>query len=341
MKVIPGFEFLNTHHCVTGSMRHIFNFHRCNISEEMLFGLGDGIGFIYWHPKGDLPFLGGRSNTGRDGKEQCLEVLAAERCGVSASRRTTSSKTKAEKEMLQWLSRAEPLMIQVDMGLLPYFSFFGQYHFGYHCVVAAGYDPASGEITLADRDATPYPVPLAQVMAARASIFKPFPPQNAWMEYDFGGFHQPHAEDIRAAIRRCAQEMLNPPIRNMGVRGIQTAAQRITEWPDRMDDRTIAAACTNVALYIRADAGTGGGLFRWMYAHFLKEAAPLLKENALEAAARDMHAAGDQWEQVADMLTPVKNRADLQSIAADLNGLFKDLAETEQAAWSRLIEITR
>jgi hypothetical protein len=120
-------------------MLHLFHFHGCSISEEMLLGLGEGIGFIYWHPKGDLPFLGGRSNTGKD--DQYLEILAAQRCGVAADRKTTSSKTKAEKRMLELLSQDQPVMLQVDMGLLPYFPFFNHYHFGYHLVTAAGYDP--------------------------------------------------------------------------------------------------------------------------------------------------------------------------------------------------------
>ncbi len=277
-------------------MLHLFNFHQCAISEEMLFRLGEGIGFIYWHLQGEFPFLGGRNNTARSGEDQCLEVAATQRCGVSASRKLTSSQSKVEREMMNYLNRREPLMLQVDMGLLPYFPFYNQNHFGYHCVAAAGYDPDSDEVTLADREAQPHPVARAQLMAARSSTFKPFPPQNARLEYDFCNFHQPHAEEIRSAIQRCTLEMLHPPIRNMGIRGIQTAAQRIPAWPAAMDDHALAAACANTALYIRADAGTGGGLFRWMYARFLLEAAPILKDTALEQASYDLRAAGDDWE---------------------------------------------
>jgi len=338
MKIIAGFEFLHTKHCVTGSMLHVFHFNHCQISEEMLLGLGSGVGFIYWQQKGTLPFLGGRANVGRE-NEKCLEVTAALRCGVGAIRHTTGSRAKAEREMLHMLGQDQPVMIQVDMGLLPYFPFFNQYHFGYHVVAAAGYDNETGETTLADRDAKPYSVQLAQVMDARGSTFKPFPPQNAWMEYDFSGFHQPHKTDLLAAIRQCADGMVNPPIKNLGVRGIRTAGQRILTWPDEMSDQDVAAACGNVALYIRADAGTGGGLFRWMYARFLQEAAVLLNEKNLEATARDMLAAGDLWEKIADTVAPVKTRADLRNRASELDTLFKDCAGLEQSAWSRLLEI--
>ena len=69
LKPFDGFRPLETHHCVTGSMLEIFKFNGCHLSEEMLLGLGAGVGFIYWHQKGILPFLGGRANTGRPGEE--------------------------------------------------------------------------------------------------------------------------------------------------------------------------------------------------------------------------------------------------------------------------------
>jgi len=36
----PGFRSLVTHHCVTGSMLHLFDFHRRPVTEDMLLGLG-------------------------------------------------------------------------------------------------------------------------------------------------------------------------------------------------------------------------------------------------------------------------------------------------------------
>ncbi|BBB48223.1 BtrH N-terminal domain-containing protein [Pelolinea submarina] len=337
MKIIPGFEFLETKHCVTGSILHVFRFHRCLISEEMLFGLGDGIGFIYWQPKGDLPFMGGRANTARKDPQDCLEVLAAERCGVRAVRNITAGSRKAEKALLDHLNADEPLALQVDMGLLPYFPFFEKYHFGYHLVTAAGYDPQSGEVTLADRDAQPYPVQLTQLNAARGSTFKPFLPQNAWMEYDFSGFHQPTDETLIQAMRKCAEDMLNPPIRSMGIQGIHTACRRILAWPEIMDNKSISEGSLNLALYVRADAGTGGGLFRWMYADFLRECAQRLGKSALITAADDLQTAGNLWEAIADQLEQVHNASDLRDRSAQITALFNDVAAAEQSAWSGLI----
>ena len=48
-KALPGFRSFPTHHCVTGSMLHVYRFHHHEVSEDMLLGLGAGIGFFYWH----------------------------------------------------------------------------------------------------------------------------------------------------------------------------------------------------------------------------------------------------------------------------------------------------
>ena len=58
---LTGFYPLTTRHCVTGSLRHIYEYHGFPISEDLLLGLGSGLGFIYWHVKGTPPLFGGRA----------------------------------------------------------------------------------------------------------------------------------------------------------------------------------------------------------------------------------------------------------------------------------------
>ena len=48
LQALSGFKSLQTHHCVTGSMRHVYAFNGCDLSEDLLLGLGEGVGFIYW-----------------------------------------------------------------------------------------------------------------------------------------------------------------------------------------------------------------------------------------------------------------------------------------------------
>jgi len=95
LQPLPGFRSLAAHHCSTGSLRQIYEFNDYPISEELLLGLGSGLGFIYWHMKGSEPFYGGRANVGRSNEEE-LEKTAGRRTGVRAKSFVTSSARKAE-----------------------------------------------------------------------------------------------------------------------------------------------------------------------------------------------------------------------------------------------------
>ncbi|MDQ0114251.1 hypothetical protein J2T15_003706 [Paenibacillus harenae] len=73
---------------------------------------------------------------------------------------------------------------------------------------------------------------------------------------------------IREAISRNAYEFLNPPIRNLGIKGIEKMSSEILKWPSRKPDISHELSLT-ASLMERA--GTGGSLFRNLYRDFLKE----------------------------------------------------------------------
>ena len=266
---LAGFRHFPTHHCVTGSMRHVYAYNGCEISEEVLLGLGAGVSLSYWHFKGQAPFLGGRG-----GFRPPLEETTVARTGVAVARHTTSSSRKARQALLQMLEAGQPAMLYCDMGFLPYFDFGGQeYHFGAHAVVVCGWDAATDEVLIADRDEELHTVPMAALEQARGSTFKPFPPQNLWFDYGFQGFHPPRPGDVRLAIAEMVQSMLEPPIRNVGVAGISKAAGEVPRWPALLQPEELRAALFNGYIFINAAGGTGGGCFRYMLSRFLREAA--------------------------------------------------------------------
>lgn len=199
LEPLAGFQHLPTHHCVTGSMRHIYAFNDHDISEDMLLGIGSGVGFIYWHMKGQTPFIGGRANFERPGEEG-LEKTAGRRTGVAVESHTTSSARKAERALLEMLEAGQPVMIQCDMGFLPYFDFGDtEYHFGWHIVVVCGYDAETRQVLIADRDGM-YPVSMEDLEKARGSTYKPFPPRHKWYTFDFSNKRQPTAEEVLSLI---------------------------------------------------------------------------------------------------------------------------------------------
>lgn len=332
LQPLPGFQASTTHHCITGSMRHVYLYNDHPLSEDLLLGIGAGVSFIYWQMKGLPPFIGGRGNA-RGG----FEPLVGERTGVRIQAHTTSSTRRAEQALLALLAAGQPVMILADMGFLPYLDFGGrEYHFGGHGVVVCGYDAASRQVLVADRDADLHPVPLEALAQARGSTFQPFPPHNTWYTFDFAAKRLPTAAEVRQAIAEQVAAMLHPPIQNFGVPGIRKAAQQMPRWPAAMDEDTLRVALFNGFIYIDASGGTGGGLFRTMFSRFLREAAAILGEPRLEDNAGEFTQLGDRWQVVARSCKAAFAAADPATALQEIPPLLHELFALEGAAWAKL-----
>jgi len=336
LKPFPGFVSLDTHHCITGSMKHIYAFHEHDISEDMLLGLGSGLGFIYWHMKGIPPIFGGRANVGRPG-EDGLEITAGRRTGVTVEKTHTGSSSKAEKALTERLESDDPVMLNVDMGFLPYFTDLpDDFHFGGHAIAAGGFDPQSNEVLVADRDAPLHPISMEDLARARGSKFKPFPPQNTAFTFDFSEKRQPAPEEILEAIEEVCQTMLESPISNLGVRGIRKAADKTLKWHQVMDEEELRMACINTFIFIDATGGTGGGIFRYMYGRFLEESARITGIEQLAGIGEELRLIGDLWQKVAKIYLSASKAEEPVPMLAQTNVPLMEIAELEESLWTSL-----
>ena len=329
---MKSFDHTPTHHCVTGSLRDIYAYYGHPLTEELMLGLGEGVGFIYWHQKGQPPFIGGRATP-----TPSLEELVGLRTGVQVITHTTSSQSKAESAMLNLLQSDNPVMIQVDMGFLPYFDFHGQeYHFGGHVVVVCDYDDSSHRVMIADRDEELHWVSLGDVTKARGSTFKPFPPKNKWWTFDFSQKRLPKKDEINTAIRHQAERMLNPPISNLGVKGIRKTAKLMPEWDTIMTQEELKWALFNAYIFISPVGGSGGGTFRYMFNRFLLEASALTDNSKLVVCADEFRHAGDAWEVVGEWCKNTSEK--LPTDLKPLREMIQHVADIEEQAWSHLCE---
>ncbi|MEU1146884.1 MULTISPECIES: DUF4872 domain-containing protein [unclassified Streptomyces] len=89
-------------------------------------------------------------------------------------------------------------------------------------------------------------------------------------------------ERIIPAIKSCAETFLNPPIANLGYRGIEKAAKQVPKWLERSGN---PAEDLPRAAVLMEKAGTGGALFRNLYRDFLAECGQLVDSHRSAASA--------------------------------------------------------
>jgi len=299
-KQVAGFVHRPGVHCESSALRDIFEFYGFKFSEPMVFGLGSGLGFVYWHGKPmPYPFVGGRA---RDFDKNICSNL-----GVTLKINRTSSKARAYDTLKTLISKDTPVMIHVDMPYLKYLGLPEQAHFGAHVVVVAGLDEDRGIVHIADTEFKDLQTAsLKELEEARSSTFKPFPTENKWFTFEFPAKLTPVEEAVRNAITKTTTSMLHPPIKNLGVNGIYHLASEIVQWPKLFPpENALFRQLYEVNYVMMEKAGTGGGLFRYLYSKFLKEASELLNKKELADLSQRYHQIGQKWTTIAELIREV------------------------------------
>ena len=179
------------------------------------------------------------------------------------------------------LDRGLAPILSTDLAELPYHA--SRTRFGGHRVVLAGYDAARG-VALARRrrPARRSRRSRSTTSTARAaSIAPPFGASGRpWLEVDAPPRPRTLAEAVPEALRRQAREVLLDVDGAAGVSALERFAAELPEWPARAAGEADRAWCFRYGYQVIEKRGTGGGLFRALYAAFLEEA-----ERAMPALA--------------------------------------------------------
>ena len=331
---------LDGYHCQTNSLAKIYRYYNHPLTEEMLLGLGCGMGFVYWHQKGAPPFIGGRGNVKRFFHD------IGERTGVRIELKTTTSEQKAEVVLLEKIRSRQPVMLYGDMGFLPWFDLPSGYHFGGHTFVVCGYD-GKQTVLASDMDQETsgkkkgfyHPITLQKLKRARSSPYKPFPPKSTWLDFDFSGYRPPDETAVYSAVRQTIESMLYPPISNLGIRGIRRSAQEILKWKTLFSDKELRMSLFNIYIFIEI-GGTGGGCFRYMYSRFLREASGIITNSAhragFEKAASRVAEAGKMFTEIGLLFREAETVSDIDTRIEKGSGIFKRIAMEEEEAFGTL-----
>ena len=280
-------------HCGSTALADALRAGGVEVSEPMAFGLGAGLGFYYLAS----PVLSPSHQI--IGRSARLEVAACEALGVPCAERAGAGEEAAWEEVRAALHRGVAPVLSTDLSELPYWR--SRTRFGGHRVVLAGYDEDRGVALLGDTDRPCLEeVPLEALDRARASIAPPFGIEGRpWLEIAPRGPARPLPDALRDALARQAREMLLDADGAAGVSALERFAAELPEWHVRASDETDRRWCFRFAYQVIDLRGTGGGLFRGLYARFLREAEATLPGLAALGLAARMEALAAGWSRLA------------------------------------------
>ncbi len=258
-----------------------------NLSEPMLFGLGEGLSFIIWNMKiMDFPFIGGRVKT------DLLTANITKNLGLKLTVKETSSVTKAWQGVKELLDSDKAVGLKLDCYYLEYFTH--PIHFAGHYVAILGYDDKNAFLVDTKQQGSEVTSSLQSLELARSEK-GPMSSRNLYYIIEKEGEVTPLKEAIVAAIRSNTKAYLNPPIKNLGYKGIEKASQEIIKWFDNSKDIKTEFATSAM---IMERAGTGGALFRNLYRDFLGEAYKVTGNKVISEAHEAFIAIARSWSEV-------------------------------------------
>ena len=319
------FEHFVGQHCETVTTGTLLYAVGIRLSEPMLFGLGEGLGFVMLNLRSlPLPFIGGRS------RPFALTEAVCRNLGVACRARESSSKVNAWNTLEGSLSAGTPVGLQLDCFHLPYFS--QPIHFAGHFVAA--YRVERDEVLLVDTEqqGTLQRVPRAALEAARFEKGPMAARARSWT-VEAGRRMPKLSTAIRKAIRANARAYLAPQFGGASFRGIEKLADSLPSW-----SRLAKKPAEDLALasLLMERAGTGGALFRNFYRDFLGEAREHLAgaRSALDTGHALFVEAATAWSRVARLVAAAARGAD--SALEEASGLCRHIAGLEVQAMKAL-----
>jgi hypothetical protein len=313
--ILDGYEPRGGKHPETAALKDVLAYHGVRaphtgqpFSEEMLLGIGGGlgIGYILWEfkePAIKALVLGFRNNWQYPVK---FMRNLCDRMGVTLSVKETSGKKAAAAHLREALENGRPAIAWVDLARLPYMllpeSWSG--HWG-HVVGVYGIDEERDVVLVDDRSTEPFTVPTAAFAAARAGIpsyrnrlMTVEPPAEINVE---------HA--ILAGIRDCGDH-LSRPSESFSLPAIRKWARLIMDaknkkgWLRVFEDRKGLFSTLRSIFENAHPIGPGGGSLRDMVADFLDEASPVVKMSELKDVADQYRAIAAQWVKLVESALP-------------------------------------
>lgn len=290
-------------HCETTTTGTLLLQLGIELSEPMLFGLGEGLGFIFWNMKSmNFPFIGGRV------KPDVLTENIARNLHLELNVWETSSAQKAWSNVKELLDNGQIVGLKMDCFHLEYFS--RPFHFAGHYAAIYGYDDENAFLVDTQQQGGQVQTSLKSLALARAEKGA-MSSKNLYYTLHKTSNQADLKTAILTAIRNNATTHITPPIANIGYKGILKTSSEIVKW--FRTSQNIENDFKMTAMLMEK-AGTGGALFRNLYRDFLKESYELLKLDKLKLGYEAFIEIATLWTSVSQFFEKTSQTKDFEYI---------------------------
>lgn len=322
--ILENFKPFDGQHCETTATGTLLKQIGIELAEPMLFGLGEGLGFIFWNMKSmNFPFIGGRIKT------DLLTKNIAQNLNLKLSINETSSKKIAWEKVKELLNKGQVVGLKLDCFHLEYFS--NPIHFAGHYVAIYGYDNEKVLLVDTKQQGGKVNTSLKSLSLARSEK-GPMSSKNLYYTLKKLENKFDLKISIQSAIRNNAKDYLNPPIQNIGFRGILKTSKEILKWFD--SSKNIQEEFKLSAMMMEK-AGTGGALFRNLYRDFLLESYEILKLETIKQAHHEFIEIAKLWTEISNLFIEVSNTENRKYIIQASN-LLIELSVKEKNVMEKL-----
>ncbi len=324
--VIENFSPFYGKHCETTTIGNLLKSCGLNFSEPMLFGIGEGLGFLYWDSKQmGFPFLGGRC------KPDTLTENLVKNLNLNFKVSQTSSQSKAWENVRTQIDSGIPVGLKLDCYNLEYFT--QKIHFAGHYVTIYGYDDKYAYLMDTDQQGLNVKTSLVSLAAAR-SAKGPMSSKNRSFTITRGNELPNLKGVIVSAIYNNAYEYLNPPIQNISFKGIRKTAKFIGGWFERPGVTPELITQTGTLM---EKAGTGGALFRNMYRDFLRECNELYPELELNNSYEKFCTIAKLWTEVSNQICKAGENSSILYLQ-EASQILLEIASLEEETMKMLFD---
>ena len=276
-------------------------------TEEMLFGLGGGLGLIYFlfDLHGGHPIVVGTRYHASEAESPVFVMQMCEAWGATTELKHSSSRSAATKSLMKSLDDGFTPIVWVEVTKLPYMFLSGHPN-TYHTIVV--YERDGNEFVVGDLGESPARISVEELEEVRHSHYAP----------KFRSLtvkDAPAKPDIREMLSErirltCSQMLEGLGIANFGLEAFKKWAKMLTNtknkkgWPNCFPGGPpLHGAMSSLFAQIEL-RGYGGSAFRGLYADFLDQAAGVLKKSALKKVAEQFRESEASWRAISDAALP-------------------------------------